>query len=124
MPRFRNTPSGKLVRSRLSDSARIRTQALSMQRRSLQPVLLSVVLCAMPWIAVARPTSWLVANAQAAGFLKPLPFFLLIGLAFLGVKLNQTRLFFVGLFLTFAYAYLQVQAPSPWFAGDPWGRTQ
>ncbi len=78
-----------------------------MAKRSLQPLLLTLAFCAVPWIAVSRPTGSLVASQAFAGFLPPLPYLLLAALAFVGVKLNQTRLFFVSLFLTASYVFLQ-----------------
>jgi diguanylate cyclase (GGDEF)-like protein len=95
-----------------------------MQKRALQPFLLTLALCALPWIAASRPTGWLVANASFSGFVQPLPFLLLGVLAFLGVKLNQTRLFFVSLFLAASYVYLRGELPAFLLAASASSRAQ
>ncbi len=95
-----------------------------MPKRSLQPLLLTLALCALPWIATSHPQGWLVSNAAFAGFIKPLPFLIFAVLAFLGVKLNQSRLLYVSIFLTVAYLYLQVPNPPAFVAFRPWSRIQ
>lgn len=94
-----------------------------MQKRAFQPFLLTLALCALPWIAAARPTTWFLVNPSFAGFVMPLPYFLLAALAFIGVKLNQTRLFYVSLFLMASYLYLQGNFPDALHAVSPFART-